>query len=1157
MRRTLVSALAASTAKLLIAQTCTWTGGAKDGLWGSSGNWDVVPTSGSDTLVLNSTGLPEVDGVPTMKNNKGGFTTGLLRIAPGSGSFKLTGDQLTLGGYITPNADSSKVSMTYDTASFACNAGNAKIEITNAIRIYGQRGFWLGENTDVTFSGKFTDNNGNKAYIYKYGPASSKFTLSGELAYEGNSETTGFEKTQLHVRGGTNVLSAAACSKAGAQIWVSGPTGTAVRFLSGTHSADVIVREVGETGTLDVFFDGTTEFNGAIKMMTMTQNLQFHADARCAFNSDIFFNNYTYNFYLYGKNADYVFANGITTKDSSNKVQKLHLNLDGGSLIFDKPVIGIEGVKDETTDTAAAVCRINDTFGTPGSFYLGCCNVIFGKKNVLPVTTGLEWAYQATATKGVYDLNGFDQTVKRLTSWGSDNNQGGRLVTSAKPAVLTIKTDATLTSANPTRVSGAISVVYDPQTAYTYTMTDFMSTSTGDFIVKSGTFKLTGAKSTIANASSIKVAAGATLEVDSSVTAPFGGNKPLFDISSTAALKLGKDVDLSMIKVDGEYVGGGRYQAQDGTDPTATKVGWLTGSAVLTVDNASFWKKSVTSGSWGASGNWNGGVPVPTAPAYIINEGASYTVRVDSAAEVGDLEVKNDGDNASVVAVSNRFSVAKSAKVALEKGGEIEVGTGGEFSFTPEPTADGASGLILGKGGKLRVEGEGSATIKAGNSHCPIYQNGGDIEVCGNGTLNLGGIQYANYFGTGRTVFSDNAQLLFSRGAAEAVKPRVYSAALHSGETNLIEFTGNSSVSMASEYDLDMFALGKAAKGGTSIMRCSGSGVRDFGVAFKVGADYGYAELDVSGGVVSTSLCGMEIGTFDYGTKKETDVTGVLKVRENGMVAIGGGLAFSAANRLRGFCVGGGWYHPDSYGNWFKGMVELSGGVISNNNGCVTLGAGRAEGRIVQTGGEFKSVASSSKGAMVVGFLGGQGEYILSNGVASVGYDVYVGGALTNRVGFCPDAGCPIGHDAQGVLSVAGGQFATAGDLVMSADGTGTLEVGSAGQVIAGNVILSNGTYSVKTSTVKFMFGANGVGKVQSSGRLDIASGAKLKIDLSAYTADPKGFTLISYASREGEFAEKDIEIVGWDRPQNPIKVHQLAKSIRLSMGRGMLIVVQ
>lgn len=182
---------------------------------------------------------------------------------------------------------------------------------------------------------------------------------------------------------------------------------------------------------------------------------------------------------------------------------------------------------------------------------------------------------------------------------------------------------------------------------------------------------------------------------------------------------------------------------------------------------------------------------------------------------------------------------------------------------------------------------------------------------------------------------------------------------------------------------------------------------------------------------------------------------------------------------------------------------------------------------------------------------------MLSNGVATIGYDVYVGGAMTNRVGFCPDAGTVVGHDAVGTLSVVGGSFKTSGSIVLSADGTGFLEVGPNAQIEAANVVLSNGTCSAKTSTLKFVCGESGAGKIKVSDHVDVAPGSKLKVDMSGYKGERRGFTLMSFNSSSGKFADEDVEVVGWDDTQNPVSIIQSSRAIRVSWRPGLAIILR
>ena len=164
---------------------------------------------------------------------------------------------------------------------------------------------------------------------------------------------------------------------------------------------------------------------------------------------------------------------------------------------------------------------------------------------------------------------------------------------------------------------------------------------------------------------------------------------------------------------------------------------------------------------------------------------------------------------------------------------------------------------------------------------------------------------------------------------------------------------------------------------------------------------------------------------------------------------------------------------------------------------------------------------------MLVGAWGGEGRYILSNGVATAASDVFVGGITTNLLYHKPYAlytCCPVtNHCAKGLLRVAGGSFATDGTLWVSQDGEGVLEVGPSGAVTAANVTLTNTPAALTggvdlAAKVRFTCGPQGVGTVTTTGALTIGPGATLEVDSTALEARGQ-FPLISFGTCEGDFA--------------------------------------
>ena len=173
---------------------------------------------------------------------------------------------------------------------------------------------------------------------------------------------------------------------------------------------------------------------------------------------------------------------------------------------------------------------------------------------------------------------------------------------------------------------------------------------------------------------------------------------------------------------------------------------------------------------------------------------------------------------------------------------------------------------------------------------------------------------------------------------------------------------------------------------------------------------------------------------------------------------------------------------------------------------------------------------------LIVGFAGGDGAYVMSNGFAVAQAPIYVGGVVTNVLdnrkltSYWP-GNAFTDRTASGKLVVAGGSLSTTagGDLVVGSDGYGTLEIGSGATVSighangSGNIILSNRVESV----TRFVLGRNGAGSLTTPNALVVAEGAKLEVDVSRYEGDDKWIKLVGCSRREGSFASPDISVVG------------------------------
>ena len=200
------------------------------------------------------------------------------------------------------------------------------------------------------------------------------------------------------------------------------------------------------------------------------------------------------------------------------------------------------------------------------------------------------WGFTAHEKNGHFRLNGFDQTINRLTGGGPGTSDGANCVYSSSAAKLTLK--ATEDATTRAKIADAITIVYYPEDgACTQTFANRASTTTGDLVVSNGTIALSGT-ATFKNVPCIVIADGATFDVGdttsaltglatlelgdgatfkaASATTPFSNAKLSISVASSSMIEIADGLDFSCVdfRVNGRYVkGGGYYTGADNPSP--------------------------------------------------------------------------------------------------------------------------------------------------------------------------------------------------------------------------------------------------------------------------------------------------------------------------------------------------------------------------------------------------------------------------------------------------------------------------------------------------------------------------------------------------------------------------------------------------------------
>lgn len=775
-------------------------------------------------------------------------------------------------------------------------------------------------------------------------------------------------------------------------------------------------------------------------------------------------------------------------------------------------------------------------------------NIVCEAANVLPSDNAIRWRYESQADCGIVDMNGFDQTVTHLNAIGSFSGFDRNLIRSDKPCTLTI--NDTFGEADPASariaVQGAITLVHGGRETQVFNSRDIETT--GDIVINSGKIKLSGTAA-IRQVKKIVIGADGELVLAGTSTSPLPPDAVLYLSGDGGGIDAtdwqGETLTLSnRVCVDGVFVTNGCW--------TAANAGWLKGDKItVNVDGAASWRAAVD-GNWAEADKWS--KPPRVGEAAIIDaSGSSYTVSVTAdQAAMSPLTIGNDGDGQATLAVAAAVAWPDGATVKIDEGGRIAVGAGGAVTLTSQANE---SSSLRQQGGDIVVEGDGKLTVVGGRTFC---------------------------FGSGQTVLRDSALLETQTGTDADGNPladfRLYTGSTQAGVTNHLVVQDHARLHPKgdSQSHLDQVIFGYPNGSVDGLFRMDyGSDARSFfGNQIELGATWGYAEMNVTAGTVAVGAYGLGIGGFHYSGRGATqaDVVGVLNV-SGGAVEVNASAYGVARNRVRGLLLGEGWYDrktADS-GNLFTGQVNLSGGAISNLCGAVILGAGAAKGVWSQTGGEFANTSDKADGPMILGWLGGEGAFILSNGtvkVANANIATYVGGCETNLTPWVLEAEAPSSADAAtGLLSLQGGVFSTAGDVVVGQDGNGTIEVGENGALFARTLDLRASAAEegrpAHAATVKFKAGAATCGRITLSGALKSQGDVRLEFDLSDWDGQ-KRLRFLSCNGLEGSPVDWDrIVLIGVEKSDfsqaggSRYVFRQTAKGISIGKATGSMVVIR
>ena len=779
-----------------------------------------------------------------------------------------------------------------------------------------------------------------------------------------------------------------------------------------------------------------------------------------------------------------------------------------------------------------------------------------------------------------------DEIADRVT--GTANPKDGLIIYRGQIVATTTSTLTLCGTADAEawiRLTGSLTVAWDPVGDFRQTFNDYAHTMTGELIVKGGTFA-SGGTNTFAKASRLRIAEGARFAVTNSdysaATNPFPNRIPAY-LDGTIEVPAGVTVTLGAVRRNGRYIPNGTYQRTGGTAPDAAGVDWIEGDGLVSVlDEAVNYWCGPTSGNWRDGANWTFGIaPTASSSAVIDAAGADFVVTLAEGDELP-AKLRLEGVNVKLLAPENTSflydGASKTAAWQLKDGAVLRlegedvtltnfVGTftiessvaatskveiaSGRFCFAPK---SGTSNPITLKTGGA-IDACGGLFKSPGNTKATVALRGGKILASGAGKVDyMGDGKPVNRLtGSGEAIFSGKSSYSWNNtGINEQIYPDAAGGSLY------VSFRDYAKMAVSAN------GLDIGSKDTVTVLEfASETNHTMCGYCVIVGGSgTGYAELRLAAGTLPVGGGrGISVG---LGTGSLTSpVDGRLVVLGGTLEDQGSNGGWSDQGRQNGLLIGYAAGATSTQGRLVKGSALVSGGTVKVLYGVTLVGTGHAVGRYVQTGGTLKHDGTTE--VFGVGQGGGEGWFVQSNGTVTVAGPAYVGGFWTNILTMAEKTTWSVKdrHDAEGTLVFAGGTATFKKHLVLGADGRGTLvRAGAAGTFkVTGNLVLSNTVENAASGgTLKFVYDeTDGVAPLAVSGKLVIRPGARIEVDLGDY-ATQKSYKAKRYLVQptggvEGDFSSVARSVVGARAGEAVIKVD--ANGVYAHVPRGVLILVR
>ena len=598
--------------------------GASAGEWTEPSNWSPssgYPNGSGDTASFAPSSATEVSVASPIEVK--GLTIG------GTASLTVTGERIALGagGISSTSSAAVAISNNLEIASAATPLAVTGPETLSVATPAGP----LHLGGVISGEGGLAKTGSGLLYLYRENPFVGAFTADGNGVTPTGAKIYSPNNGAFVEFGSGDVI-----------IYDCGALGTSSAVFEGNLTPTVAVQGLGcrlviaRSGTVSIPYLELTGDGANIGSLCVREGctVDFTGEIDCKWRLRPFIEKSAKaNFHGNVKHSNY-----LTMQTAEDSEIHLHCPVYGSNVGY-----GNGKIYFHSTESSSSVANI----------FIGDAPYICTAENTMPTYIN---HFRYDSSKGVFDLNGYNQLVKRFVTRDESGVSAWGAVTSPESTPAKIRFEGCDTAVFKNRFTGAAGFEWDPGVDKTFCLSNAVSTTIGEFSVKSGTLEVKESAS-FTRLGTLSVADGAAFVAEAEGAACYATNVLL---GAGAKLTLGRNrlLRCSYAAVDGVALPAGIYTAASGEVKIEGE------GKLVVVPRGKSWKGG-DAGDWSDPDNWEGGIP---QAGDVVN--LDKAVSVSFTGEMPRLKSLNLANGATLV-LSNWTTFVNSEYVCVDYGGTI------------------------------------------------------------------------------------------------------------------------------------------------------------------------------------------------------------------------------------------------------------------------------------------------------------------------------------------------------------------------------------------------------------------------------------------------------------------------------------------------------